>query len=164
MSALDLWAARHHVPPHALAELRAILLPPDVGVAVPGTSEGQGGTSEAAIQTQVRLEASRLGARLWRNNVGAGVLQDGSFVRWGLCNDSAQLNKVVKSSDLCGIMPVLITPAHVGHTVGRFICREIKAAGWKWGGTDREVAQAKWIEMINLLGGDAGFAVGTGTL
>jgi hypothetical protein len=154
---LTQWAARHHVPPHALAELRAILLPPDVGVAVAGTSE-------AAIQTQVRLEASRLGGRLWRNNVGAGVLQDGSFIRWGLCNDSAQLNKVVKSSDLCGIMPVLITPAHVGHMVGRFTCREIKTAGWKYRGTDREVAQAKWIEMINALGGDAGFAVGTGTL
>jgi len=157
VSTLTQWAARHHVPPHALAELRAILLPPDVGVAVAGTSE-------AAIQTQVRLEASRLGGRLFRNNVGAGVLQDGSFIRWGLCNDSAQLNKVVKSSDLCGIMPVLITPAHVGYTVGRFTCREIKAAGWKYRGTDREVAQAKWIEMINALGGDAGFAIGTGTL
>jgi len=161
---LTQWAARHHVPPHALAELRAILLPPDVGVAVADTSEGPRGTSEAAIQTQVRLEASRLGGRLWRNNVGAGVLQDGSFIRWGLCNDSAQLNKVVKSSDLCGIMPVLITPAHVGHMVGRFTCREIKTAGWKYRGTDREVAQAKWIEMINALGGDAGFAIGTGTL
>lgn len=157
MAHLTAWAARHRVTPEALAELRAILLPPDVGVAVPGTSE-------AAIQTQVRLEASRLGGRLFRNNVGAGILQDGSFVRWGLCNDSAQLNKIVKSSDLCGIMPVTITPAHVGATFGRFICREVKAAGWKYRGTDRERAQAKWIEMINALGGDAGFAVGVGTI
>ena len=157
MSALNAWAARHRIPAAALAELHAILMPPDVGVAVAGTSE-------AAIQTQVRLEASRLGGRLWRNNVGAGVLQDGSFVRWGLCNDSSQLNKIVKSSDLCGIMPVTITPAHVGTIFGRFLCREVKEAGWKYRGTDRERAQAKWIEMINALGGDAGFAVGVGTI
>lgn len=157
MAHLNAWATRHHISPEALAELRAILLPPDVGVAVPGTSE-------AAIQTQVRLEASRLGGRLFRNNVGAGILQDGSFIRWGLCNDSAQLNKVVKSSDLCGIMPVTITPEHVGQTLGRFTCREIKTAGWKYRGTERERAQAKWIEMVNLLGGDAAFAVGEGTL
>lgn len=154
---LEAWAIRHRIPAAALAELRAILLPPDVGVAVPGTSE-------AAVQTQVRLEASRLGGRLFRNNVGAGVLQDGSFVRWGLCNDSAQLNKIVKSSDLCGIIPVTITPAHVGSTFGRFLCREVKEAGWKWRGTEREVAQARWIEMINALGGDAGFAAGIGTI
>ena len=157
MSTIDAWAARHRITPEALAELRAILLPPDVGVAVPGTSE-------AAVQTQVRLEASRLGGRLWRNAVGAGILQDGSFVRWGLCNDSTQLNKVVKSSDLCGIIPVTITPAHVGSTFGRFLCREVKEAGWKWRGTPHEVAQARWAEMINLLGGDAGFAVGVGTI
>lgn len=154
---LSTWAARHRITPEALAELRALLLPPDVGMAVPGTSE-------AAIQTQVRLEASRLGGRLFRNNVGAGILQDGSFIRWGLCNDSAQLNKIVKSSDLCGIIPVTITQAHVGTTLGRFICREVKEAGWKYRGTDRERAQAKWIEMINALGGDAGFAVGVGTI
>ncbi|OYW86862.1 MAG: hypothetical protein B7Z23_14560, partial [Pseudomonadales bacterium 32-61-5] len=71
MAHLTAWAARHRVTPEALAELRALLLPPDVGMAVPGTSE-------AAIQTQVRLEASRLGGRLWRNSVGAGILQDGS--------------------------------------------------------------------------------------
>lgn len=157
MSTLNTWAARHRIAPEALAELYAMLMPPDVGAAVAGTSE-------AAIQTQVRLEASRLGGRLWRNNIGAGILQDGSFIRWGLCNDSAQLNKIVKSSDLCGIMPVTITPLHVGTVIGRFTCREIKTAGWEYRGTDREVAQAKWIEMINALGGDAGFAVGTGTL
>jgi hypothetical protein len=157
VSALTQWAARHHIPPHALAELRAILLPPDVGAAVPGTSE-------AAIQTQVRLEASRLGGRLWRNSVGAGILQDGSFVRWGLCNDSTQLNKIVKSADIIGLLPVTITPEHVGQTFGRFVSREIKAAGWKWRGTPHEVAQAKWAEMVNLLGGDAAIVSGTGSL
>jgi hypothetical protein len=157
MDSLEAWAMRHHVGLDALVELRALLLPSDA-------SEAVAGASEAAIQTQVRLEASRLGGRLWRNNVGAGVLQDGSFIRWGLCNDSAQINKVVKSADLCGIMPVLITPEHVGHIVGRFVCREVKAAGWKYRGTDREVAQARWAEMINALGGDARFATGIGTL
>ncbi|OYW62716.1 MAG: hypothetical protein B7Z31_00150 [Rhodobacterales bacterium 12-65-15] len=157
MAHLTAWAARHRVTPEALAELRALLLPPDVGMAVPGTSE-------AAIQTQVRLEASRLGGRLWRNSVGAGILQDGSFVRWGLCNDSTQLNKIVKSADIVGIMQVQITQEHVGQVFGRFVSREIKAAGWKWRGTPHEVAQGRWAEMINLLGGDAAIVSGVGSL
>ena len=37
---------------------------------------------EAEVQNQVRLLASKEGWRLWRNNVGAGELQNGSFVRW----------------------------------------------------------------------------------
>ena len=130
MSAVIAWAARHHIPNAALLELYALLMPPDTGTAIAGTSE-------AAVQTQVRLEASRLGGRLWRNNVGAGILQDGSFIRWGLCNDSAQLNKIVKAGDVCGIMPMRITQEHVGQTFGRFVSREIKAAGWKWRGTRR---------------------------
>lgn len=157
MRYLNAWAARHRIPAAALAELYDLLMPPDVGVAVPGTSE-------AAIQTQVRLEASRLGGRLWRNSVGAGILQDGSFVRWGLCNDSTQLNKIVKSADIIGLFPVTITPAHVGQIFGRFVSREIKAAGWKWRGTPHEVAQARWAEMINSLGGDAAIVSGVGSL
>lgn len=154
---LDTWAARHHISPQALAELRAILTPPC-------SDSTLSGASEAAVQTQVRLEASRKGGRLWRNNVGAGYLQDGSFVRWGLANDSAQLNKVIKSADLIGLRPVLITPAHVGKTIGQFVSREVKAVGWRWHATEREVAQAKWADMINALGGDACFTTGEGTL
>src|SRR4030042_456787 len=73
--------------------------------------------SEALIQQQVRIAASRKGWRVWRNNVGAGTLQNGSHVRWGLANESAAMNHQYKSSDLIGIKPMLILPEHVG-TVG----------------------------------------------
>jgi hypothetical protein len=90
------------------------------------------GKSEGAVQALVRLEATRKGKRLFRNNVGAGYLQDGSFIRWGLANDSKAVNDVCKSSDLIGISPELITAADVGQPRGRFIAREIKEAGWQY--------------------------------
>jgi hypothetical protein len=154
---LDAWAARHHIAPDALLELKQFILPPTNGTVLTGTSE-------AAVQTIVRLEASEAGGRLWRNNVGAGYLQDGSFIRWGLCNDSVQLNRRVKSPDVVGIMPVRITQRHVGKIIGRFVGREIKESGWKWKATEREIAQEKFHEIVNALGGDSCFATGKGTL
>ena len=121
-------------------------------------------SNEAAVSVQVRLEASRLGLRLWRNNVGAGYMQDGSFLRWGLANDSAAVNARLKSADLIGIRPVLITPQMVGAVLGQFVSREVKASNWRWRGTDREQAQMAWAELVNSLGGDAAFATGEGTL
>ena len=120
--------------------------------------------SEASSVAVVRLEAARLGILLWRNNVGAGLLQDGSFIRWGLANDSTQMNRQIKSADLIGIRPLLITPAHVGHTIGQFVSRECKRPGWKWSGNERELAQLEWAKLVNGAGGDAAFATGEGTL
>lgn len=119
--------------------------------------------SESAISNEIRLEASQLGIRLWRNNVGATYTPAGQFIRFGLANDSAQLNKAIKSADLIGIRPILITPAHVGLTIGQFISREVKNAGWNYTGTERERAQLAWAELINSLGGNACFATGRGT-
>lgn len=153
------WAIRHGVSHIALAELRA-MMGVDTNVATVATKPG----SEAAVQQLIRLEASRVGARIWRNNVGACKDETGRMIRYGLCNDSAALNKRIKSHDLIGIRPVLITPAHVGHTIGQFISREVKAPGWTYRGTEREVAQLAWTNMITSLGGDACFATGEGTL
>ena len=152
------WAARWHIPPAAMADLQTNLLGLD------GTPGSPVGKSEAAVQNAVRLEASRKGGRLWRNNVGAGYSEDGSFMRWGLANDSANVNRVIKSADLIGLRPVLIAPEHVGLVLGQFVSREIKAAGWRYAGTDREVAQLNWATLVNTLGGDARFATSEGTL
>ena len=155
MTLLTQWAARHGVSQVALTELRVMM-----GVDTdPAKCTAKAG-SEAAVQTDVRLAASRKGWRLWRNNNVALKDQNGRLVRAGLCNDSKELNAKVKSSDLIGIKPVVITPDMVGHTVGVFLAREMKRPGWKYTGTPREKAQKAFIELVLSLGGDAAFSTG----
>ena len=115
--------------------------------------------SEAVVQQDIRLEASRLGVRLWRNNSGAATDATGRLIRYGLGNDSAQINKRFKSADLIGLTPVLITPDMVGQVVGVFTAVEVKHDAWR--GTtlnERELAQKAWLELVHQSGGFAGFA------
>ena len=112
--------------------------------------------SESAVLTDIRLAASRLGWRLYRNNKGAGKLENGSFVRWGLCNESAAVGSKIRSADLIGIRPVVITQAMVGQTIGQFVSVEVKAPGWRPSATnEHEIAQRRWATVINELGGYA---------
>lgn len=127
--------------------------------------------SESYVQSAVRLEAGRLpGVRLWRNNVGVLLDKTGRPVRYGLANDTAELNRAIKSGDLIGWRTVLITPADVGRTIAQFLSRECKPADWTPAPpTDRarfahEEAQRAWARIINEAGGDATFATGEGTL
>ncbi len=155
---LNEWAIKWGIPYAALEDLRR-------GFGLINTDPTlRTGASEAAIQTQVRLEASTVGARIWRNNNGALYDQEGNFMRFGLANDSAQMNKVVKSSDLIGLRPVTITPEHVGRVIGQFMAREIKPANWRYSGNERELAQLAFLELVAALGGDACFAIGKGTI
>jgi hypothetical protein len=119
---------------------------------------------ETDLQAKVKLEATQKGMRLWRNNVGAFKTPDGSYVRFGIANDSPRLNAIFKSSDLIGIRPVLITKDMVGKTIGQFVAREIKREGWTYKGTEREKAQKAFIDLIKSMGGDAMFCTGEGTL
>ena len=136
----------------------ASMLPPCEGL-------GNHEQSESNAQAMVRLEASRKGKLLFRNNVGAGtIMESNSFLRWGLANDSKAVNTKLKSGDLIGIQPVLITQAHVGQVIGQFLSREIKAPGWKYTGSDREKAQVRWAELILARGGDAAIVTGPGSL
>lgn len=160
MTQLIQWAIRHNIPHIALAELRHMM-----GVDKDTDPAAQcGGMSEAKVQEAVRLEATKKGCRAWRNNVGACKDDTGRVIRYGLVNDSPALNKRIKSSDLIGIRPVVITSNMVGHTIGQFIAREIKKPGWDYTGTDREKAQLAFIELVISLGGDAAFANDVGSI
>lgn len=149
------WAIRWGVPFEAVQDLQF-----QMGIISTEPSDVKTGTSESAIQNNVRLEAAGVGCRLWRNNVGAMQDESGRWVRFGLCNDSAQMNKRIKSSDLVGIRPVNIG----GAVIGQFIAREVKSADWVYTGTDREKAQLRFINLINSFGGDARFCTGEGSL
>lgn len=142
------WAIRHSISSQAMSELLTMPLP--------WSSSTQG--TEAAIQQDIRLAASRIGADLWRNNNGAAQLNGGRHIRFGLGNDSPRINKEFKSSDLIGITPVMVTQRHVGRILGVFTAVEVKHGGWSWSGSERELAQWKYLQLVNSKGGFATFA------
>lgn len=150
------WAQRH---PAAAGELLQIL------AAVPGPTSAAG-QSEARAQQQVRMGLAAAGGLAWRNNVGAtpsrcphcGDKLD--VVRYGLANDSTRLNSAIKSADLIGVIPRLITPQMVGQVLGQFVAIECKAPGWHYTGTEREQAQAKFLMLVQSKGGAALFSTG----
>jgi hypothetical protein len=74
---------------------------------------------EHEIQQRIRLACGRGAVRLWRNNTGALVDQQGRFVRFGLCKGS---------SDLIGLRSLEITPELVGQRLAQFIALEVKTA------------------------------------
>lgn len=113
--------------------------------------------SESRVQSRAQLIATQRGVWPLRNNSGAFTDESGRLVRFGLGNTSKAFNAVMKSSDLVGVEPVLITPDMVGQTIGRFWARECKPEGWTYRGTDREKAQKAFIDKINRLGGNAAF-------
>ena len=156
---LNQWAIKYGIPLAAVVELRQIM-----GAVNTDVSNSNEEYSEGAVQSLVRLEASRKGARLFRNNVGAFTPPEGGLVRYGLANDTKEMNQNVKSSDLIGIKPIIVTPEMVGYIVGVFLAREIKESGWTYCGNKKEEAQLKFIELITSLGGDACFASSEGTI
>lgn len=155
MNLID-WSRKWGVPGEAMRELLA-------GTGIDSTP-GTNGTPEGDVQNLVRLEASKKGLRLWRNNNGACYDDTGRFIRYGLANDSKKVNDVIKSSDLIGIRPVLITQEKVGTTIGQFVAREVKRGGWLYSGTKRELAQFNFINLVSSLGGDAAFTNREGSL
>jgi hypothetical protein len=118
--------------------------------------------SESNVQAREMLRAARRGAWVLRNNSGAFQDKTGRLVRFGLGNTSKQFNAMCKSSDLVGIEPVLITPDMVGTVIGRAYARECKPEGWRFNPNDpHEVAQKRFIDKINQMGGNAAFTTGT---
>lgn len=116
--------------------------------------------TEAKVQADIRIAAGHHSCRLWRNNSGACYDQSGRLIRYGLGNDSAQMNKRIKSPDLVGWTTVTVTPEMVGQQVAIFTGVECKAPGWNSGKkfTEREQAQLEFIGLVCNDGGYAGFA------
>lgn len=161
MNSLHDWALRWAIPFDVFRDLQTTLglYPP-----MPDPASPVAGKSEAWVQSAVRLAMAAQGVKLFRNNVGALKDERGRLVRYGLGNDSAQINAVLKSADLIGIRPVTITAQHVGHKFGQFVSRECKAPGWQYTGAPREVAQLNWVRLVNACGGDAAFTTGAGSV
>ena len=161
MTTLHDWAIKWRVPLDCLQDLQRTL-----GLQCPPLPETHrdAGKSEAYATSQMLIEASRKGVRLWRNNVGALKDSTGRVVRYGLANETAALNKVLKSSDYIGWRTVLIQPNHVGMLFGRATLREVKAPGWNYTGQGREPAQLAFLNMAAADGCDAAFCTGEGSL
>lgn len=100
--------------------------------------------SEQAIQQRIRLALSRGPVRLWRNNVGRLLDQQGRMVTFGLCPGSA---------DLIGYTTVTVGPEMVGQRVAVFTAVEVKAP--KGRATAEQLA---FLEHIRAAGGKAGIA------
>lgn len=123
-------------------------------------------TPEQEATREVRLAASALGMRLFRNNAGACTDDRGNFIRYGLGNDGSNASKLLKFGDYIGWTPVTITPEMVGKTVAVFTELEIKPDGSLRSvlrkaqnkPTSREGLQYKTIELIRSNGGIAWFA------
>jgi hypothetical protein len=113
---------------------------------------------ESAVQQRVRLELARLGALAWRNNSGACEDKTGRIIRYGLCNDSPQMNRSLASSDLIGVTPVVVTPDMVGRVIGVFTAVECKHSDWHLTpGDKRAQAQLRFIQLVQSVGGIGGF-------
>ena len=155
----DEWLYRWQglIPTQALQELHAVLTRPENP---PERNHGDP-RSEAAVQAAGVLALSDLGALVYRNNVG--VLKDvnGRPVRYGLANETPNMNKVLKSGDYIGAMPYVVQPYDVGRTLGVFLSVEFKPADWHYTGKGREQAQLNWQTAYNRIGGVAFFANST---
>lgn len=143
------WAVKHRITPEALRELvtTCVYTNPPVEELNPQL--------ESPIQKAIRLEYAQAGKFLYRNNRGAGRMESGNYVRYGLANDSKALGDAVKSGDLIGWESFVITPEWVGHKVARFLSVECKRESWEWKGTLEEMAQLKWAALVNSEGGRA---------
>lgn len=152
MQILRQWAAKWNIGDAALNDLLAI-----IGLDAELKPLARMAENEAGVLQRERLEMSRRGGRLWRNNVGAAQDKTGRWVRYGLANESAKQNENIKSADLIGIRPITIKPPMVGQIFGQFVALECKDPAWHWTGTAREKAQLRFLLLVGILGGEGRF-------
>ena len=114
--------------------------------------------SESNVQSRVRMRASELLMRLWRNNRGAFKDASGQWVRYGLANDTKDLGRRLRAHDLIGWRRVVITPDMVGKAIAQFVSVECKREDWRppEPGTEEHehyAGQAAWRDLVNKEGG-----------
>lgn len=153
MTPLIQWAERHAITPAALTDLMHLMGAGAPEPVIPGGVLH----SEAAVQQQVRLAAARRGDMLlFRNNVGACEDSKGRTIRYGIANDSSQMNEQIKSSDLVGITTVV---CRCGWRYGVFSAFEAKRPGWHLTpGDKRAQAQLRFGQLVIAKGGIFRFA------
>ena len=113
--------------------------------------------NENNIQKRIMLTVSKLGTRIFRNNVGTAwngknyatkdgkrVIENAQLIRFGLCKGS---------SDLIGYTSKTVTPDMVGQKVAVFTAIEVKKKGGK-----QSPEQINFIKRLNDAGGLGGFA------
>jgi hypothetical protein len=97
---------------------------------------------ETNILQQIRVEASKTGIVLSRNNSGAFKDKSGRFIKFGLFNPGG--------SDLIGFKNVVITKEMIGKKIAIFLAIEVKQKG-----KQPTVEQRQFIDFVNKNGGIA---------
>lgn len=125
--------------------------------------------SEGNIQARVRLRAVQLLMRLWRNNRGAFKDAEGRWIRYGIANDSKEIAYRLRSGDLIGWRPVVITPEMVGKVMAQFTSVECKPEGWTpprpgTAAYEHYEGQVAWADLVNREGGYAVIIADPGAL
>lgn len=103
--------------------------------------------SESFLYNILRVTASKVKARLFRNNIGGYKTEDGRYIKYGLCHPGG--------SDLVGFTEVVITREMLGRTIAVFTAIEVKGAQ----GRVHE-AQEKFIDAVQAAGGIAAIVTG----
>jgi hypothetical protein len=120
--------------------------------------------AEADRMRLLQRFASKLGARLFRQNTGMGWVGKQAktwpgkivTIRHGdvLLHGARPFHAGVKGmSDLGGWVPVTVTPEMVGQTIAIYVQAEIKEDGGR-----PTAEQENWINAVNNAGGRAGVA------
>lgn len=118
-------------------------------------------SNENPLMKEIQIAASRLGARLFRQNTGMGWI--GKATRFA-CAKKITVGPgdvLIRAArpfhagfeglaDLGGWVPVTITTEHVGQTVAVYLQAEVKD------GAQPSPEQLKWIAAVNRAGGIAG--------
>jgi len=107
---------------------------------------------ESSISPRIQMEAAlHFNATLLRNNNGACQDKTGRLIRYGLGHTKP--DQELRSSDLIGWTPVVITPDMIGKTVAVFTAVEVKTEGWTRPTDEREIAQQRFVELVRNSGG-----------